>query len=331
MADIQSDIKVNIDTSSALASIKNLQRQISTFQSAMAKGSAANSAAAQNLQKDLLQNINATGRFAASMTNVRTTTDSFTNSLEKNKFSMGEYFRFAGGATKTFGKFFKSEFETINKVTRERVKDLQTQYIQLGRDANGAMRAMKVRPLTLDLEDLGTKTQMAAQRQQLFNQLIKQGSTNLLNWGKNTQWAGRQLMVGFSIPLAVFGASAAKTFMDLEKQVIRFRRVYGDAFSTPEGVEKAIKEIQDIASEFTKYGIAIEKTMELAADAAQMGLTGSALNAQVREASRRAVLGEVEQQEALEATISVTNAFGVAAEDLANSVIATKIFTRVKI
>jgi TP901 family phage tail tape measure protein len=320
MADIQSDIKVNIDTSSALASIKNLQRQISAFQSAMAKGSAANSAAAQNLQKDLLQNINATGKFAASMTNVKTTTESFTNSLEKNKFSMGEYFRYAGGASKTFSKFFKGEFETINKVARERVKDLQTQYVQLGRDANGAMRAMKVRPLSLDLEDLGTKTQIAAQRQQLFNQLLKQGSTNLLNWGKNTQWAGRQLMVGFTIPLAVFGSMASKTFMDLEKQAIRFKRVYGDAFSLPADADKAVKEMQELASEFTKYGIAIEKTMELAADAAQMGLTGSALNAQVREATRLAVLGEVEQQEALTATISVTNAFGVAAEDLAKKI-----------
>ena len=320
MADIQSDIKVNIDTSSALASIKNLQRQISTFQSAMAKGSAANSAAAQNLQKDLLQNINATGRFAASMTTVRSTTESFTNSLEKNKFSLGEYVRFGAGATKKFGKFFKGEFETINKVTRERVKDLQTQYIQLGRDANGTMRAMKVRPLTLDLEDLGTKTQMAGQRQQLFNQLLKQGSTNLLNWGKNTQWAGRQLMVGFTIPLAVFGASASKTFMDIEKQAIRFKRVYGDAFSTPEGIEKAVKEVQELASEFTKYGVAIETTMELAADAAQMGLTGAALSAQIKEATRLAVLGEVSQQEALKTSISITNAFGIASEDLASKI-----------
>jgi TP901 family phage tail tape measure protein len=286
----------------------------------MAKGSAANSAAAQNLQKDLLQNINATGRFAASMTNVRSTTESFTNSLEKNKFSMGEYVRFAGGASKSFGKFFKGEFETINKVTRERVKDLQTQYIQLGRDANGAMRAMKVRPLTLDLEDLGTKTQMAGQRQQIFNQLIKQGSTNLLNWGKNTQWAGRQLMVGFTIPLAVFGASASKTFMDIEKQAIRFKRVYGDAFSTPEGIEKAVKEVQELASEFTKYGVAIETTMELAADAAQMGLTGAALSAQIKEATRLAVLGEVSQQEALKTSISITNAFGIASEDLASKI-----------
>jgi TP901 family phage tail tape measure protein len=127
-------------------------------------------------------------------------------------------------------------------------------------------------------------------------------------------------MVGFTIPLAVFGASAAKTFMDLEKQAIRFRRVYGDAFSTPEGTEQAVKDVQELASEFTKYGVAIEKTMELAADAAQMGLTGAALTAQIREATRLAVLGEVEQQEALKTSISITNAFGIAAGDLASKI-----------
>ena len=129
---------------------------------------------------------------------------------------MGQYFKYAGASTKTFGKLFKSEFNTIEKVARERVKTLQTQYIQLGRDASGAMKAIAVRPLVLDMENLGTKTAMAAQKQQILNQLLKQGSTNMLNWGKNTQWAGRQLMVGFTIPLTMAGTAAAKAFMEME-------------------------------------------------------------------------------------------------------------------
>jgi hypothetical protein len=58
------------------------------------------------------------------------------------------------GATRTFGSFFKKEFSTIQKVAIERVKDLQTQYISMGRDANGALKAIKIRPLTLDMQDL---------------------------------------------------------------------------------------------------------------------------------------------------------------------------------
>jgi TP901 family phage tail tape measure protein len=317
---VQANIRIGIDTSDALVSIKNLQRQISAFHTSMANGSAANAAAASNFQKTLIDNINATKKFSASVQTVRTTTETFTNALEKNKLSLGQYFRYAGGASKSFGRVFATEFDTINKVARERVKDLQTQYIRMGRDASGAMKAIAVRPLMLDMDNLATKTAIAAQRQQLLNQLLKQGSTNLLNFGKNTQWAGRQLMVGFTIPLSIFGATAAKSFMTIEEQAIRFRRVYGDLMTDPGQTEGMLDSIKQLASEFTKYGVAVDKTLGLAASAAAQGKTGADLTAQVAEATRLSVLGQVEQQQALDTTISVTNAFGVASADLASKI-----------
>ena len=320
MADVESNIHVNIDTSDALASLKLLQRQISAFHTQMAKSGTAASAVAANQAQNLMNSINATGQFQASMRTVTTSTEAFTQSLEKNKLTSREYFRYTGAATKTFGRLFRSEFETLNKVARERVKDVQTQYIKMGRGANGALQAIAVRPLTLDMKNLGTQTAIAAQRQQLLNQLLKQGSTNLLNFGKNTQWAGRQLMVGFTVPLVMLGTQAAKTFMALEEQAIRFKRVYGEMFTTQDETDKMVKNIQLLAKEYTKYGVAVEKTMEMAANAAAMGKMGADLIAQVSEATRLAVLGGVEQEQALETTISVTNAFGVATEDLANKI-----------
>jgi TP901 family phage tail tape measure protein len=286
----------------------------------MAKSGTAASAVAANQAQNLMNSINATGQFQASMRTVTSSTESFTNALEKNKLTSREYFRYTGAATKTFGRLFRSEFETINKVARERVKDLQTQYIKMGRGANGALQAIAVRPLTLDMKNLGTQTAMAAQKQQLLNQLLKQGSTNLLNFGKNTQWAGRQLMVGFTVPLLMLGSQAAKTFMALEEQAIRFKRVYGEMFTTQEETDAMVKNIQLLAKEYTKYGVAVEDTMKMAADAAAMGKMGAELTAQVSEATRLAVLGGVEQTQALETTISVTNAFGVASEDLAKKI-----------
>ena len=158
--DVQSNIRINIDSADALANLKNLQRQISIFQEQMSKSNAALQASASRMQGDLINSINRTGQFNASIKTIKSTTESFTDSLEKNKFSIGEYFRYAGGASKTFGKVFKNEFDTIEKVARERVKTLQTQYVRLGRDANGALKAIAVRPLTLDMQNLGT--QMAA-------------------------------------------------------------------------------------------------------------------------------------------------------------------------
>ena len=320
MADVNANIGVHIDTSAALAELKNLQRQLANFHSSVSKSSASAAIAQKNLQTNLLNSINATGKFRAQMGLVRTSTESFTHALETNKLSMREYFRYAGGSTRTFGKLFRQEFNTIGKVAEERVKKMQTQYIKMGRDASGAMKAISITPNTLNMKDYSTQLAVAAQKQALLNQLLKQGSTNLLNFGKNTQWAGRQLMVGFTIPLAYFGTAAAKTFMDLEKQAIRFKRVYGDMFTTTDETNKALADVQKLAEEFTKYGVAVTKTMEMAASAAAMGKTGADLTAQVAQATRLAVLGGVEQEQALETTISVTNAFGIAADELANKI-----------
>jgi hypothetical protein len=175
MADIQANIGIGVDTTQALAAIRQLQREISVFHTLMAKGGANAAAKSMQMQQGLINTINETGKFSASMTRISSSTESFTNALEKNKLSMGQYFRYAGGASKTFGKMFTREFNTINRVATERVKDLQTQYISMGRDANGALQAIKVRPLALDMDNLGTKVMLASQKQQIFNQLNETG------------------------------------------------------------------------------------------------------------------------------------------------------------
>ena len=320
MADVNANIGVNIDTSEALAQLKTLQRQISQFHTSIAKSSETAAIAQQGLTKNLINSINSIGAFSAELRTVKTTSESFTDSLEKNKFSMREYFRYAGGATKTFGKLFRSEFDTISNVAEERVKRLQTQYIKLGRDSSGAMKSIAIMPTSLNMEDYNTKLQIAAQRQQLFNQLMKQGSTNLINFGKNTQWAGRQLMVGFTIPLSILGNTASRAFMDMEAQALKFRKVYGDLFTPQEETQKALEDVQSLASMFTKYGIAASQTVGLAAEAAAAGFAGVDLQRQTAEATRLSVLGQIDSQKALETTISLQNAFKTSSADLADQI-----------
>lgn len=320
MADIQSNIDIRIDTSSALASIKLLQSQISAFNNSMARSSASASSAIRNSQQNLINNLNASGKFAATMTTVKSETESFTNALQKNKFSMGEYFRYAGAASKSFGRLFTSEFNTIQKVAESRVKSLQSQYISMGRDASGALNAIKVRPLALDMNNLSTQTQIAAQKQQILNQVLKQGSTNLLNWGKNTQWAGRQLMVGFTVPLLMFANAAEKAYKDMETASVQLRRVYGDLSTTEAETNRMAKSVQNLAMQYTKYGIAVSDTMDVAAKIAATGKQGQDLLTQVNEVSRMAALGGVSQADALETVISLTNAFGIASKDLGDNI-----------
>ena len=320
MSDVNANIDININSSNALAQLKSLQRQIAQFHTSIAKSSESAALAQRGLQKNLLNSINAINGFTAEMRTVKTSAESFTNSLEKNKFSMREYFRYAGASTKTFGRLFKSEFDTIGKVAEERVKRLQTQYVKMGRDANGAMQAIAVTPTSLNMKDYGTQAAIAAQKQALFNQLMKQGSTNLLNFGKNTQWAGRQLMVGFTIPLAMVGSAATKTFMEMEAQAIKFKKVYGDLFTPQEETQEALDNITELGRSFTKYGVAVSATVGLAAEAAAAGFSGVDLQRQTIEATRLSILGQIDNQKALETTISLQNAFGMSSDKLADSI-----------
>jgi TP901 family phage tail tape measure protein len=320
VADVNANIDINIDSSNAISQLKSLQRQISQFHTSIAKSSESAALAQRGLEKNLLNSINSIGSFSAELRTVKTTAESFTTALEGNKFSMREYFRYAGGSTKTFGKLFKSEFDTIGKVAEERVKKLQTQYIKMGRDTTGAMKAIAVMPKSLDMSDYNTKIQVAAQKQALFNQLMKQGSTNLLNFGKNTQWAGRQLMVGFTIPLTILGSTASKTFMEMEAQALKFKKVYGDLFTPQEETQAALDGITELGQMFTKYGVAVSSTVGLAAEAAAAGFQGLDLQRQTTEATRLSILGQIDNAKALETTISLQNAFGMSSDKLADSI-----------
>ena len=329
MADVNANIGINFDTSQALAQLRQLQAGLSRFNQTLTQGNVAAMNAQKGLNAQLMQAINATGKFVATQKDVATSTSSFTSALEKNQLSMKQYFRYTAAAatmnTKVFKNMFAQERETLTRASKDRVKLLQSQYIQM-QAANGNMiKVLQVIPKHLKMvngqyADYATRMQMAAQRQQFMNQLLKQGSTQLLNFGKNTQWAGRQLMVGLTIPLSILGSTAAKTFMEMEQAVTKFSRVYGDMMTNSDATDKAIADIQRLGKEFTKYGIAVKDTIDMAASAAAMGLTGDALSAQVVQATRLAVLGQVEQQQALETTISLTNAFGIASEDLAKKI-----------
>ena len=270
MSNVNANINVFVDTKQAQAQIGALQAQITAFNKNVMASSGAATAQQAAMNKALMDSANASRMFSAKMVPVISSVDSFTNSLEKNKFSLGEYTKYAASQMPGMSRVFKKEFDTINRVAESNVKRLQTQFTAAGDAANGMSRAIALTPVSLDKMSAGQA--IANQRAMIFNRLMKDGSTSMLNWGKNTQWAGRQLMVGFTIPLGIFAGIAAKTFKELETQSIAFKKVYGDIFTTPAEVEKNLSAVKDLSLELTKYGIAVSKTMELANIAAQSGL-----------------------------------------------------------
>ena len=318
MSNVNANVNITVNTQQAIAQLRMLTAEINTFNK---QSFASNSAAAKKqreINQALVDGVRVNGQFKTSIVPISSAVDRFSDSLEKNKLSLGQYTRYAASQLPGMRKTFTREFDMINRVAQDRVKRLNTQFVMLGQSANGAQQALSMMPNSLD--QFAAKSAIALQRQQIFNRLLRDGSTQLLNWGKNTQWAGRQLMVGFTIPLGILGAQAAKVFKELEAEAINFKKVYGDMFTTGAEVEQNLSAIKELSVEMTKYGQSAKQTMQLANTAAQSGARGAELMAATTQATRLAILGQMEQSQAIETTISLQTAFSMSNEKLAESI-----------
>ena len=316
LANVNANVNVTVTTQTQ--QIRGLTAEISRLNK---QAFAANSAAAAQqrmLNTALIDGARASGQFSTKIVPISSAVDKFSSSLEKGKLSLGQYTRYAASQLPGMSKVFAREFDMINRVAESRVKKLNTQFIGLGQSANGMQQALALTPNALD--QFSARSAIALQRQQIFNRLLRDGSTQLLNWGKNTQWAGRQLMVGFTIPLGIFAGQAAKIFRELEAEVINFKKVYGDMFTTDTEVEQNLSAIRELSVEMTKYGQTAVQTMKLANTAAQAGFRGAELIAATTEATRLAILGQMEQNQAMETTITLQTAFQQSSEELGESI-----------
>jgi TP901 family phage tail tape measure protein len=302
-------IDIQINTGSAAAELKALQNQINSFNAALAKGNLAQGKFASDYTKDLSKAINASGLFTSEFMKMNSAAANLDNTLKKGKGTLGQFFSSA------FNKN-SSAFAATMDLAARRASTLQTQFINTGASAKGMGEALAIRPL----DAFSSKAAIAAERQALLNTMFRQGTTHMINFGKNVQWSGRQLMVGFTVPLTVLGSVAGRTFMDIEKQLVNLKKVYGDAFTTPEEVNQNIAQVRQLAEEYTKYGIAVKDTIGMAANAAASGARNADLIDATRQATRLATLGQMEQQEALKTTIALQSAFRLSGEELADTI-----------
>jgi len=302
-------IDIEINTGSAASQLQALQAQINAFNLALNKNNKSQGTFASTYSKELQGAINKTGLFTAETIRLSTAANTLDKTLSKGKTSLGQFF------SAKFNKNSAIGAETL-ALAAERAKRLQTQFIATSGAANGFQEALAVRPLAA----FSSQAAVAAQKTQILSSMFKQGTTQLINFGKNVQWAGRQLMVGFTVPLTIFGAMAGKTFREIEKEAVNFKKVYGDIFTTDQEIEDQLKNVKELSKEFTKYGIAVKDTLQLAAIGAQSGKTGAELQEATIQATRLATLGDLDRQEAMRTTIALQSAFKLSNEDLGNSI-----------
>ena len=151
-----------------------------------------------------------------------------------------------------------------------------------------------------------------------YNEVLKSVSTQTVNWGKNTQWAGRQLMAGITYPLVMAGGLMAKTAYDVDKALTQIVKVYGSSGDAVQHTGEQIKAAaMDTARSMTQYGQSINDTLEIQSQLASTGVTGHELQQQTAAVTRARVLGELDIQDAMKATITMQEVYGFKAEELA--------------
>jgi TP901 family phage tail tape measure protein len=223
--------------------------------------------------------------------------DDLTNKIQKGKLSATEY------------------FNTLKRGTSE----LVMQQERLARayatpvGSKGGM-AMTI-PSAAQVAPTVTAMERLNRTWAIQSELLSGLGTKVQDWGKNTQWAGRQMMVGFTVPFAMAAAAAGKYALDIDKALVRIEKVY-------DGSTKGLRtEAVAVAEGITKQlGQTVQSSLEIMGDLAAAGKQGAEMYELTRQAQRLSVLGDVEKEESIKAVISLQTIYGMNTKELADSI-----------
>jgi TP901 family phage tail tape measure protein len=315
MADenIVTNIVANADFSGLIADVNKVAASLSKLQAQIIQSDARLASQVATMNRSFGENLRRTGQFATHFVTLTSDVEKFGTNLDKGQMKLKQYFQ-------TFQQHTKTQGGLIRDLAKQQVA-LQNAIIQpMGKNAQGLMQYSVHIPQGLDA--IKNKTALAKQELQIMNKVIQDGGVQMINWGKNTQWAGRQLTVGLTVPLAAFGKAAADAFRAADAELVRLTKVYGGVAATSAAdLSKIRNEVSATAKDIAKaYGVSFKDTITLAADIAATGKQGNELLASVKETSRLAVLGEVDRQDAMKATLAIQNTFKQNTDQLSESI-----------
>jgi TP901 family phage tail tape measure protein len=173
-------------------------------------------------------------------------------------------------------------------------------------------------------KNLGTELSDAQVKYGMINQMLHSAAIQTVNWGKNMQWAGRQITVGIGVPLALAAAGAAKLAYDVDQNLTRIAKVYDTTAKSQQGQEQELanvrKESLATATRMAgQYGSGLKDVLDIEAQLAASGRRGADLQQSASETTRIATLGEMDYQKALQMTISLQTAFKLSGQDLTDT------------
>lgn len=233
------------------------------------------------------------GQFSTQVKRMQAPVDQLANSVRKNDVS----WRQLGQVIKNNGDIARQQMA------------IQKGQIGVVRDLGGGLMEAEFQTTKLSDTTVGL-----SQRVGVMAAAFRGASTNLVNWGKNMQWAGRQIMVGLAVPLGFFAYRAVKAAEEYDRAMTRVIKVTD--FTAKEGTEAfraqelAVRaQIRALADLGTQMGFTSVETAEAAGEFSQMGFQGKQLDILTNAAQQLAFTSGTEMPEAIELSRIVIQGF----------------------
>ena len=315
-------IVADAQVSRAVQQFGALQAQVASLNETLERtaivANGVNAAGFQKMEK-MVQQSSRTFRAAAASTGmweteqikIRAATDEYTKSLQRQKMSFMDLVR---------------NQKVARAAYREQLK-LQQMVVRALPGRQGGKQVLDLAIPTEVHKDLDT----VANRIGFIREQVRSASTQMVNWGKNTQWAGRQLMVGFTMPVGAFAAATGVLAYQVDKELTRIQKVYD---TTSNQVSNDIVDMSKVNAEMNnlratsmntalnaakQYGAAAKETLDVQAELAATGKTGIELQKLTNEVVRIGTLGEMEYADALQATIALQSIFRQSTDEVTES------------
>ena len=177
--------------------------------------------------------------------------------------------------------------------------------------------------LVTDINGVVTAQEKAIFYQRALNTALNDGAMKLINFGKNTQWMGRQLTVGLTMPLAMFGAAASSAYLKFDQQMTSMLKVYGShaVVQSQQTLDVIEQQVTSLADKLARtLGVAMSDTVEIAKTFSSIGLEGKNLIAATDATVKLQKLGDLTAQTAATSMVSLQNVFKLQASQVADAV-----------
>ena len=310
-----SNIELNVV---ALGDFKGLEAQLAGLQKQIqATNAQLNSQAATLTTKQMAglsdafhQAMMSSNLFTSKLISMSTAAEHLGERIQKTRTNMTDY--------KNAMKSVADQSNIYNQLGQRQVAMQEAIASTMG---NGMARVYAQHNVDLSKASINSKVLTQAIIAQ--NAALMQGATKIINWGKNMQWAGRQLTAGLTMPVTLFAGALAKMYNEVDQNLTRLSRVYGVGLEKPTKamLDSVRKDVIGLSKELGKeLGISATEVTDTAAQFAAAGLTGEQLISATKQASRLVVLGETDKQEAIKATIALQTAYKLNTEETTNAV-----------